>query len=84
MAEKNVNKWVIFVIGAIWCIACFFGIYFYCVGIMGLSFEGLPAFVQKYILLLIPPVALVFYFVFDKFILVGKMIIDRYLSRIIK
>lgn len=84
MMEKNVNKWIIFIVGTIWCIACFYGLYFYCLGIIGLSFEGVPAFIQQYILLFIPPVAFIFYVVYDRFILVGKKLFDKYLPKIIK
>ena len=84
LQDKNVKKWVIYLIGAIWCVGAFYGIYYYCAGIIGLSFAGVPQFVIDYILLLIPPFALVFYVVYDRFILVGKNFLDRYLSKIIK
>ena len=82
--EKGFNKKIFFVIGLIWCIATIYGVYFYYTGVMGLNFNDLPKFIADYILIFLAPIGAVFFIIYDRFIFVCKMFLDKYLSRVIK
>lgn len=84
LQQKNVNKVLTFIIGAIWCVLFFYGLYFYYTLIMGLSFTGIPQFIINNVLFFIAPFGLVFYIIYDKFVAVGKLFLDKYLPKIIK
>ncbi|MBO7344422.1 MAG: hypothetical protein J6U92_00590 [Clostridia bacterium] len=84
MRDKRVNQALRYLIGAIWCIAVFFGIYYYYTALIGDFFMGLPQWVADYAELVILPVAIVFYFAFDRFIILVSRVLNYYLSRIIK
>lgn len=85
--EKKLKRSVANIVGAIWCIAVFYGLYFYYTGIMGLDFSDLPEYflwIKDYILYAVGVLGLCFYFVYDRFIYVIRALIDRYLGKIIK
>lgn len=84
LATKGFNKKLSFVIGLVWCVAAFFGIYFYYTAVMGQVFTDLPQWLNDYILYAVGLVGVVFYIVFDRFVVVTRYVIDRYLQRIIK
>ena len=82
--EKGVKKWVIFLIGSVWCSAVCYGLYFYYTLFMNFPLENLPAWFVNNIYLLFLPIALIVYFVFDRFIFISKKAMYYYLSKIIK
>lgn len=82
--EKNFNKKLGFILGLIWFIAVAYGVYFYYTAIMNGIFDGLPEWIEEYILYLIAPIALVFFVIYDKFVIVIRRFIDRYLGRFIR
>lgn len=86
--EKNFNNVLAVIIGLIWCIAVFYGMYFYYTGVMGLDLSSLPswmpAWVSDFIIYFIGLISVVFYFIFDRYVIVVKYFFDRYLNRIIK
>ncbi len=84
VAEKGVKKIVIYVIGGVWFTLTVYGIYFYYTLVMNEVFSGLPQFISDNILYILAPIALLIYFVYDKFIQVFRLFIDRYLGKIIK
>lgn len=84
MIEKQFNKILGYVIGVIWCVAAMYGIYFYYTLIMKGILDGLPWWVEDYILLFVGLLGLVFYFVYDRFVVLSKLVADRYLRKIIK
>lgn len=84
LAYKGVNKIVSIFIGLIWCVLALYGIYFYYVLVLGLNLSDLPFFIEKYILIFIGVFSIIFYFIYDRFIFVVKLVIDRYLKKIIK
>ncbi len=84
MRDKGVKQIIIFIIGIIWCCALFYGAFFYYVGIMNATISDLPKWITDNIYLFIGLFSVVFYFVFDRFIVVYRIFIDRYLKRIIK
>ena len=84
MADKNINKWLGFFLGLIWCVGVFYGMYFYYVGVMGMVISDLPTWITDGILYFIGLAGVVFYIIFDRFIYLARIVSDRYLGRIIK
>jgi len=84
MADKNINKWLAFFLGLIWCVGVFYGMYFYYVGVMGMTISDLPTWITDGILYFIGLGGIVFYIIFDRFIYLARIVADRYLGRIIK
>ena len=87
LREKMVKKYIRITAGLLWCVAAFYGIYFYYTFIMGLDFNDFPeylAWINDYILYAVGVFAVVFYFVYDRFIILIRALIDRYLGKIIK
>ncbi|MBQ9103488.1 MAG: hypothetical protein IJY57_00135 [Clostridia bacterium] len=84
LLEKNLNKYLFIVIGLIWCVATCFGLYFYYTAFMGIEINDLPEVLAPYILPIVAVIGIVLYFVYDRFIWIAKITIDRYLSKIIK
>lgn len=83
-AEKQFNKTLMFILGLIWFVAVSYGMYFYYTLIMNGVFDGLPEFIHEYILGFVGILSIIFYMVYNRFVLVVKYTIDRYLVRIIK
>ena len=80
----KIKKAVFCVLGAVWCIAMFYGLYFFLIYVTKLTFSDLPQFISDYILVFVGLAGAVFYFVFDRFCLIVKRVVDYYLRRIIK
>ena len=51
---------------------------------MGIAIDDLPQWIAEYIILFVAALAVVFFVVFDRFVLVVRRVLDYYLSRIIK
>jgi hypothetical protein len=84
LMDKNFNKMLTIIIGLVWCVLAFYGMYFYYVFVIGGVFDGLPDFFAKYILYLVGVVGVIFYFVYDRFVWVIRMLFNKYLSKVIK
>ena len=84
MLEKNFNKFWGYVVGLVWFIIVAFGLYFYYTQFMGVALTGLPSWFIDYILIFVGLFAFVFFFIFDKFVLVTRKVADYYLNKIIK
>ena len=82
--DKKYNKILIYTIGLIWCVFAFYGAYFYYTLIMSGVLDGLPKWIGDYLLVIVGVVAIVFYFIYDRFVVVLRRFLDRYLSRIVK
>ncbi len=82
--KKNVNKVFSFVVGLVWLIAVSIGLYFYYTMFMGIAANDLPQWVAEYIILFVVALAVVFFVVFDRFLIVVRRVLDYYLRRIIK
>ena len=81
---KNKNKVVKTIIGLIWCVVAIYGIYLYYTFVMQINDLDLPKFLMENIYLVLLPVSVLFYFLFDKFVLVAKFTIDKYAKRVLK
>lgn len=84
MMEKQINKYICLIIGLIWLVAVAYGCYFYLVFIIGGAFDGLPLWIIDYVVYIVAGVAVIFYFIYDRFLLVARFMADKYLRRIIK
>ena len=88
LKEKNVNKAAVIVIGLVWCVAAVYGIYFYYTLVMGFSFaENLPAWIawiNNYILYFLAGFGVLFYVIYDRYVIVMKSFSDRILCKVIK
>ncbi len=84
MLEKRVSKTLNMIIGIIWFLIISYACYYYYVFVLNGVFEGLPNWIEKYLIYFLGIVALVFFFIYDKFVVVMKISLDKYLSKIIK
>ncbi len=84
MLEKNVKNSIALIIGVIWFVAVAYGCYFYYTLILNGVFEGLPNWIEKYIIYGIGLIAILFFFIYDRFVFVVKIFVDKYLRKIIK
>lgn len=85
--KKNVNPVLAKFIGLIWCVLAFYGMYFYYTAVMGLDFSDVPLWLEEYVKFVpyaVAPLGIIFFFIFDKFVVVVKRVEDYYLKRIIK
>lgn len=83
--QKNLNRYVFIVLGLLWSIASAFGTYFFYILIFGQEvLAGLPDFIVNNVYFFVAGVGVVFYFLFDKFVFMSRVVINRYLSKIIK
>ncbi len=83
--DKNFNKTLFTVLTLVWCIIAAVGSYYYYILIIGEElFVGLPQFIVDYAILFVILVAILFYFVFDRFVRVARILIQRNLGRFIK
>ncbi len=87
-AEKQVKKTIIYIVGAIWCVAAVYGMYFYYSLVLGVNFfDTLPAWaewIRDGILYILPVVGLIFFFIYDRYVVVTKTFLDGILKRIVK
>ncbi len=84
MLEKNVKTSVSLIVGLVWFVLVAYGCYFYYTIILNGVFEGLPAIIEKYIIYGVALIAIIFFFIYDRFLFVVKFFVDKYLKRIIK
>lgn len=84
LIQKNAKKIVSIIIGLVWIIVAFYGCYFYYTLVLNGVLEGFPEWVYDYILYLVGILAVVFFFIYDRFVVIMKYTIDKYLSRIVK
>ena len=85
--SKGVNKVVRVVVGIVWSVLYFYGAFFYYTRLLGLSLGSFPQafkWLENNLVYFIGAFAVVFYFIYDRFIVVVKRVIDVYLSKIIK
>lgn len=84
MQEKKVNKLLRIILGVIWFIAVAYGMYFYYTAVMGVVLSDMPGWLAEIVLYIIAPLAIIVFFIYDKFIVLSRLVINRYLGKIIK
>lgn len=84
--QNNNKKAIKLIVGLVWFIVVAYVCYFYYTLVLDLKviIEGAPKWIDDFIIYGVGLIAVVFYFIYDKFIVVIKFTIDKYLRRIIK
>ena len=82
--QKRVNRNLSIAIGLVWILMAFYICYFYYTLVLKFSISDLPYGLDDYVLYIVGLLAVVFYFVYDRFIFVAKFTIDKYLRKILK
>ncbi|MBO5713812.1 MAG: hypothetical protein J6R83_00095 [Clostridia bacterium] len=84
--NKRTNKPLMVVLGLIWTIAVFYGMFYYYTMVMGLDLSTMPnwmpVWVKDAIEYLIGVIAIIFYFIYQRYVLVVRYFFARYLDRI--
>ena len=84
MIDKSFNKIIGFVLGLIWFLIVAYGLYFYFIFIMNGVFDGVPSWMTDYIVYFVALLAVVFFVVYDRFVVVVRRIADYYMGKILK
>lgn len=86
MVDKKFNVWAGMAIGLIWCVGAIFGLYFYYVElVMDIrSLTALPTWIMDNIYIFVALFGVIMYFLFERFVVVTRLVYDRYLGKIIK
>ena len=82
--QKRLDNTLSIVIGLVWILIAFYVCYFYYTLVLGFSVSDLPYGLNDYVLYIVGMLAVVFYFVYDRFIFVVKFTLDKYLRKILK
>lgn len=88
LLNKNIKKYAIMIIGAIWCVLAIYGIFYYYMFVMGIRMdnfpEWFPEFLSDNLVYFLGLIGVIFYFVFDRYVIVMHRFYQRYIGRIIK
>ena len=84
IVQKRFNKYACFVVGLVWFVLVAIGLYFYYTAFMNMPITDIPEWLAKYVLIIVAIIAIIFFIVYDRFIVVVRRVIDYYLRRIIK
>ena len=82
--QKRLDRKLCIVIGLVWILIAFYLCYFYYTLVLEFSVSDLPYGLNDYVLYIVGLLAVVFYFVYDRFIFVAKFTMDKYLKKILK
>ena len=82
--EKKQKKPLVLIVGFIYSVAFFIGIYYYYVLFMKVPITDLPEFIKNNLVIVVAVLGGIFYFVFDRFITLVRRLSDIYLKRILK
>ncbi len=81
MRQKKINRFLLYIIGLIWCVLAVFGIYFYYVNIIGIVFNDFPKIIAENIYIFLLLAGIIFYVVYERYIVAMKRIMDYYLKK---
>ncbi len=84
VTEKKFNKLVCFIVGLVWFMIVSVGLYFYYTLVMNVTIDDIPTWLADYVLIFVAIIAVIFFIVYDRFVVVVRRVIDYYLRRIIK
>lgn len=82
--DKGFNRLLFTVLCLIWCVAATYGTFFYYTLVMKNVLEGLPEIITDNIYYVLSILGVAIYFLFDRFVFSVRIIINRYLGKIIK
>ena len=83
-SDKNFNKFYTYLIGLIWCIGAVYGIYFLYINLFSEMLSGLPLWLTNNLVLFVPVISAVLYFIYDYSIVSMRRAVDVFLKRTIK
>ncbi|MEG9429563.1 MAG: hypothetical protein VZQ61_01345 [Christensenellaceae bacterium] len=84
LKDKKLKKYILHIIGLLWCVAAFYGIFLYYTFVMGLDFANLPekfSWLNDYAVYAVGVFSVIFYFIYDRFLTVVRALTDRYLGK---
>lgn len=84
MIEKKLNKIVRYLISVVWFLAVTYGMYFYYTLVMQGIIDGLPIWVVQNVMYFIAPVSIITFIIYDRYISVMQIFIDKYIGKIVK
>lgn len=84
LRDKGVKNIFIFIIGLIWFVGAFYGAYFYYIFVMNGVINDLPKWFTDGIYFFLPILGAITYFIFDRFVYVFRIFLNKYLKRILK
>lgn len=84
LRERKGKKLLVYIVGAIYSAIFFVGSYYYYVFFMKVPISDLPQFIRNNIVIVMAVLGIVFYFIFDRFIVLVRRVSNYYLKRIIK
>ena len=80
--EKNAKKVLVTILGLLWTVVVFYGIYFYYTMVMGLDLSSMPSWmplwVKDAVIYLIGVIAVIFYFIYQRYVLVCKYFFSKH------
>ena len=82
--DKGFNKLLFSVLCLIWCIAATYGTFFYYTFVMKNVLDGLPQIITDNIYYVLSILGGLVYFIFDRFVFSVRILINRYLDKIIR
>ena len=84
LRDKGVKNVFIFIIGLIWFAGAFYGAYFYYIYVCNGVINDLPKWFIDGIYYFLAILGVITYFVFDRFVYVFRIFLEKYLKRILK
>ena len=87
LRQVNFSKIFRIIIGLVWCVIMFYGAGYYYFTIMGMDVGTYPvwaSFIFENLKIFIGVFAVIFYFIYDRYIYVLKRFSDKYLYKILK
>ena len=84
---KNLHKAVKIIIGIIWTVLFFIGLYYYYIFIMKMPVGAYPSWAEWFInnvYIVLVACGIGFFFLFDRFITVSKKLLNYYVKKIVK
>ena len=82
--DKGFNRLLFTVLCLIWCVAATYGTFFYYTLVMDNVLAGLPEIITDNVYYALFILGVILYFLFDRFVFSVRIIINRYLSKILK
>lgn len=84
LIKKNIDKHVRFILGLIWAVVVAYGCYFYYTLIMQGVLDGIPESFTNLIVYGVGLFSVIFFVIYDRFLVVVSILINKYLRKIIK
>ncbi len=88
LLNKKIKVYWIKLVGVIWCVLAIYGIFYYYMFVMGIRMDKFPDWVPEFLtenlVYFLGLIAVIFYVVFDRYVIVMHRFYGRYIGRIVK